>query len=59
MNKESLAAQFVVAINFDIDSLASVIAEQHDDTVIDLILLISRVKNSQAFDEKISSLQLD
>ena len=48
-NKSSNAAEFVTTINFDIDSLASVIAEQSDDTVVELVRRVIQAKNSRAF----------
>jgi hypothetical protein len=53
------SAEFIVAINFDLDGLATVISEQHNDTVVELILLVASLKGDPGFTSKlISALQV-
>lgn len=47
------SAEFVVAINFDIDGLASVMAEQHNDAVVEVIQRVVELKNDPDFTRKL------
>ncbi len=50
------SADFVVAINFDLDGLAQVMAEQHNDAVIDVIRRVVELKDDPHFNMKLSKI---
>lgn len=50
------SAEFVVAINFDVDSLASVMAEQHNDAVVEVIRRVIELKDDPRFGIALSNL---